>query len=304
MINYLLRHAQVLFYSLGQLARTPFASLTTIAVIAISLALPGGLYVLLDNVQRASSAWDGAAQLSVFLKRDSSERVGQALAQKIRARAEIASVDYISREAALAEFKRLSGFGEALNALNSNPLPAVLAIRPKTTHSDAATLATLKKELQAMNEVEWVQLDLDWIKRLNAIVELARRGVWLLAGLLALAVALIVGNTIRLAVLNRRTEIEVIKLIGGTDAFIRRPFLYSGLIQGLCGALCAWALLAVVLLLLAGPVQDLAGLYGSRFELRGLGFEAGLTLIGVGALLGWLGARLAVGRHLRAIEPA
>lgn len=303
MISYLLRHLQVLFYSLGQLARTPFASLTTIAVIGVSLALPGGLYVLLDNMQRVSGAWDSAAQLSVFLKRDTSERAAQALAQKIRARTEIASVQYISREAALAEFKRLSGFGEALNALDNNPLPAVLVIRPKTTHSDAVTLDTLKKELQAMSEVEWVQLDLDWIKRLNAIVELARRGVWLLAGILALAVALTVGNTIRLAVLNRRTEIEIIKLIGGTDAFIRRPFLYSGLLQGLCGALCAWALLALVLALLAGPVQDLAGLYGSRFELGGLTGEAGLAMLALGALLGWLGARLAVGRHLRANEP-
>ncbi len=304
MINYLLRHAQVLFYSLGQLVRTPFGTLTTVAVIGITLALPAGLYVLLDNMQRLSGAWDSAAQLSVFLKRDSSERAAQALGQKIRARAEIASVQYISSDAALAEFKRLSGFGKALSALPNNPLPAVLVIRPKPAHSDAVTLETLKKEFQSMSEVEWVQLDLEWIKRLNAIVDLARRGVWLLAGLLSLAVALIVGNTIRLAVLSRRTEIEIIKLIGGTDSFIRRPFLYTGLLQGLCGALCAWALLALVLALLAGPVQDLAALYGSRFELHGLSAEAGLGLLALGTLLGWLGARLAVGRHLRAIEPS
>jgi len=304
MINYLLRHAQVLFYSLGQMARTPFSSLATVAVIAITLALPAGLFVLLDNVQRLSGTWDGTAQLSVFLKRDSSERAALALAEKIRTRAEIAAVQYISRDAALAEFKHLSGFGEALNALADNPLPAVLVIRPKPAHSDAATLDALKSEFQSMREVEWVQLDLEWIKRLNAIVDLARRGLWLLTGLLALAVALIVGNTIRLAVLNRRTEIEIVKLIGGTDAFIRRPFLYTGLLQGLCGALCAWGLLALLLALLGGPVQDLAALYGSRFELYGLNSEAGLGLLAMGALLGWLGARLAVGRHLRAIEPA
>ncbi|MBI5612162.1 MAG: cell division protein FtsX [Gammaproteobacteria bacterium] len=303
MTSYLLRHLQVLFYSLGQLARTPFASLVTVAVIGISLALPAGLYVLLDNMQRVSGAWDGAAQLSVFLKRDVSERAGLALAQKIRARPEIASVNYISREAALAEFKRLSGFGNALNALDGNPLPAVLAIRPASPHADAATLARLGKDLQAMGEVELVQLDLDWIKRLNAILDLARHGVWLLATVLALALTLIVGNTIRLAVLGRRTEIEIIKLVGGTDAFIRRPFLYSGLLQGLGGALCAWALLALVLALLAAPVQELAALYGSRFELRGLDVSAGLALLALGALLGWLGSRLAVGRHLRAIEP-
>ena len=304
MINYLLRHAQVLFYSLGQLARSPFGSLATVAVIAITLALPTGLYVLLDNVQRLSGAWDSAAQLSVFLKRDGSERAALALADKIRARPEVASVQYISRDAALAEFKRLSGFGEALSALTHNPLPAVLVVRPKPTHNDATTLDTLKKYFHSVKEVEWVQLDLEWIKRLNAIVDLARRGLWLLAGLLALAVALIVGNTIRLAVLNRRTEIEIVKLIGGTDAFIRRPFLYTGLWQGLFGAVCAWAVLALLLALLADPVQELAALYGSRFELRGLNAEAGLGLLAVGAVLGWLGARLAVGRHLWAIEPA
>ncbi len=304
MKTYLLRHLQVLFYSLGQLARAPFASLVAVAMIGISLALPAGLYVLLENVQRVSGAWDDAAQLSVFLKRDIGERTAQALAQKIRARPEIASVQYISREAALAEFKRLSGFGAALNALDSNPLPAVLAIRPATAHGDAATLDRLGKDLQAMREVELVQLDLDWIKRLNAIIELARRGVWLLAAVLALALTLIVGNTIRLAVLGHRTEIEIIKLVGGTDAFIRRPFLYSGLLQGLGGAFCAWALLALVLALLAAPVHDLAALYGSRFELRGLDGQAGLVLLGLGALLGWLGSRLAVGRHLRAIEPS
>ncbi len=303
MMNYLLRHLQVLFFTLGQLARAPFASLVAAAVIGISLALPAGLYVLLDNMQRVSGAWDGAAQLSVFLKRDVSERAGQALAEKIRARPEIASVQYISREAALAEFKRLSGFGAALNALDGNPLPAVLAIRPASAHADAATFDRLGKDLQAMREVELVQIDLDWIKRLNAIIELARRGVWLLAAVLALALTLIVGNTIRLAVLGRRTEIEIIKLVGGTDAFIRRPFLYSGLLQGLGGALVAWALLALVLALLAAPVQDLAALYGSRFELRGLDGQAGLVLLVLGAGLGWLGSRLAVGRHLRAIEP-
>jgi len=304
MNSYLLRHLQVLFYSLGQLARTPLATLVTVAVIGISLALPAGLYVLLENMQRVSGAWDGAAQLSVFLKRDVSERAGQTLAQKVRARPEIASVQYISREAALTEFKRLSGFGTALNALDSNPLPAVLAIRPAAAHGDAATLDRLGKDLQAMNEVEMVQLDLDWIKRLNAIIELARHGVWLLAAVLMLALTLIVGNTIRLAVLSRRTEIEVIKLVGGTDAFIRRPFLYSGLLQGLGGALCAWALLALVLALLAAPVQDLAALYGSRYELHGLDGQAGLVLLALGALLGWLGSRLAVGRHLRDIEPS
>ena len=151
--------------------------------------------------------------------------------------------------------------------------------------------------------VAQAQFDLEWVRRLDAILRLAQRGVLILALLLGIAVLLVVGNTIRLAILSRRAEIEVIKLIGGTDAFIRRPFLYAGLFQGLFGGLLAWILVAASLALLAGPVRDLAGLYGSGFELAGLGLRAGAILLLGGAFLGWTGSRLAVGRHLRAIEP-
>ncbi len=304
MKSYVLRHLQVFFYSIGELARAPFAAFTTIAVIGITLALPAALYVLLGNLQRAGTGWDEGAQISLFLKLDTRETAARALATQVRAMAGVASVHYISRDAALAEFKRLSGFGDALDVLDTNPLPAVLLVRPTPGHGSAVAVEQLVQTLGRLPGVDLAQLDLEWVKRLDAMLRLAQRGVLILASLLAVAVLLVVGNTIRLAILNRRTEIEVIKLIGGTDAFIRRPFLYAGLFQGLLGALLAWFLVFASLILLKGPVQDLAGLYGSRFELVGLGFRSGTGLLLGGAILGWLGSRLAVGRHLRAIEPA
>lgn len=304
MKNYLLRHAQVFFFSLGQLARTPLATAMTIAVIGITLALPTGLYVMLDNFQRAVGGWDMGVQVSLFLKSEVSDNEAQRIAEQIRRREDVAAVQYISREAALTEFKRLSGFGEVLDLLDGNPLPSVLSVRPAAEYAQPGKIEELVRQLGEMRGIDLAQLDLDWVKRLNAILSLAQRGVWILAALLGLAVLLIVGNTIRLAVLNRRTEIEVIKLIGGTDTFIRRPFLYAGLTQGLLGALTAWILLAASLAILSGPAAELASLYGSGFRLQGLGLANGATLIAVGALLGWLGSRIAVGRHLREIEPA
>jgi cell division transport system permease protein len=301
--NYLLRHTQVFFYSLGQLTRTPVATFLTVAVIGITLALPASLYVAIENVQRLASGWEDNGQISLFLKQDVAAAAIEKLADKIRRLPAVSWVDYVSREAALTEFKRLSGFGEALNALDRNPLPAVLVVHPAATHTTPDKLQALLKDLRRFNEVDIAQIDLDWVRRLHAMLELARQGVLILAAGLAVAVLLIIGNTIRLAVLNRRDEIEITKLIGGTNAFIRRPFLYTGTLQGLLGALLAWLLVGLGLLLLTDPINNLAGLYGSRFEAENLGILATLTLIGSGGLLGWLGSRLAVGRHLRAIEP-
>ena len=300
-MNYLLRHAQVLFATLGQLARAPLASALTLAVIGIALALPSGLYVMLDNFQRLSAGWDRGAQVSLFLKRDFSEGHALKLAQQLRALPTVSGVDFISREAALAEFKQQSGFGAALNALDSNPLPAVLVVRPAASDNPVA-VETLVATLARLPGVELAQLDIEWLRRLTAILQLAERAVLLLAALLSLAVLLIIGNTIRLAVVNRQTEIEVVQLVGGTAAFIRRPFLYTGLLQGLFGGLLAWVLVDGSLWLLSGPARELAGLYGSHFTLIGLEAGAGISLVAGGAVLGWLGARLAVGQQLRRFE--
>ncbi len=301
--NYLLRHAQVFFFSLGQLTRTPVATFLTIAVIGITLALPASLYVGIVNVQQVAKGWEDNGQISLFLKQDVTAAATEKLADRIRRLPGVAWVDSISRDAALAEFKKLSGFGDALNALERNPLPAVLVVHPSAKHADPDRLQALLKELGRYREVDIAQLDLDWVRRLHAMLDLAQQAVLILAAGLAIAVLLIIGNTIRLAVLNRREEIEITKLIGGTNAFIRRPFLYAGTLQGLLGAVFAWLLVGLALLLLSGPIRSLAGLYGSQFEVENLGFLATLALIGTGGLLGWLGSRLAVGRHLRAIEP-
>ena len=303
MTSYLLRHLQVFFYTLGQLARAPIASLMTIAVIAITLALPTGLYLLIENVQRMSTGLDGGAKISLFLKADVDDAAAAQLSERIRQTLEVATVEYISPKQALAEFKRLSGFGETLDTLAHNPLPPVLIVQPSIAFDTPQKLDDLVNRLRANAEVGLAQLDLQWVKRLHGLLQIARRGVWLLSVSLALAVVLIIGNTIRLAVLSRREEIEVIKLVGGTNAFIRRPFLYTGLLQGAVGALAAWALMSLCLSLLAGPIGAVADLYASNFRAEGLGSYGIAILVGVGALLGWLGSRIAVGRHLGNLEP-
>jgi cell division transport system permease protein len=303
MTQYLLRHAQVLFATLGGFARAPFATLMTVAVIGVTLALPGALYVLVHNLQRAGGGLEAGGQISLFLRADAGARAGQALAGRLRARDEIARVDYLSPEAALEEFRQASGFGAALDALERNPLPAVLVVQAAEPARAPERLRALAREFGALPEVEHAQLDLEWVQRLHALLRLAERAVWLLAGLLGLAVLLIVGNTVRLAVLARREEIAIVKLVGGTDAFIRRPFLYAGLLHGLAGAALAWLLITASLLLLGGPVAELAGLYGAEFRVSGFGTGPGLTLLALGSGLGWLGSRIAVGRHLRTVEP-
>lgn len=300
--TYFRRHADVLRQTGAQLVRAPVAAAMTIAVIGITLALPAGLYLFIANLERMSQGWDTGGQVSLFLKRETSEAVAEKLARQVSALPSVARVDYISPRHALAEFTRLSGFGEALAVLDDNPLPPVLTVHPNPDATPEA-IAALVEELRGLKAVESAQLDLEWVRRLHALLGIARRGALLLAGLLGMAALLTVGNTIRLAIMNRRDEIEVMKLMGGTNAFIRRPFLYSGLAHGLLGAVAAWLILALVLLLLEGPITEMAALYGSDLEIEGLGLKGSGLLLAVGALLGWIGSRISVGRHLRAIEP-
>jgi cell division transport system permease protein len=301
--TYARRHAYVLAGTLAQLVRAPLASVMTVAVIGITLALPTGLYLLIDNLARMSAGWDAGGQISLFLKRDTADAAAERLVQRVRRLPGVARVEYVSRHQALTEFKRLSGFGEALDLLDHNPLPAVLIVHPSGATAPAAA-RTLLAQLSALEAVESAQLDLEWVQRLHALLAIAERAVWVLGGLLGLAALLTVGNTIRLAVLNRRDEIEVMKLMGGTNAFIRRPFLYAGLIQGLLGAATTWLILALALLLLEEPIAELAALYGSDLRIEGLSPRASAALLGLGALLGWVGSRIAVSRHLHRIQPA
>jgi len=272
-------------------------------VIGIALALPSGLYVLTGNLQRLSTQWDGGASLSLFLRHEVTTGQAGALADKLRQWPEIEQLRLITPQEALVEFRELSGFGDTLDTLDENPLPAVLAIKPADSAAQAEPAAALLERLRALPEVDLAQLDLQWVKRFNAIVDIVQRSIWVLASLLGLAVLLVTGNTIRLEIQNRREEIEITKLIGATSAFIRRPFLYSGLLYGLGGALLAAVLVELAFLQLNSPVRQLAGLYESSFRLQMLSFSESLTLLAAGSLLGLLGAWLAVGRHLADIEP-
>jgi cell division transport system permease protein len=301
---YLRLHAQVALDSLRRLVRSPVAALMTAAVLGIALALPSSLYLLLDNLHRVSGSWDDQASLSVFLKDRVPAAQRDQLANRVRGWQEVASVQTITPEQALEEFSTRSGFADALEALDDNPLPALLVVVPKPAFTGPEAAAELQKKLKLLPEVDQAQLDLEWVQRLNAMIEIARRGVLLISGLLALAVLLVIGNTIRLEIQNRHDEIVVTKLIGATNGFVRRPFLYSGLWYGLFGALLAWLLVTGGFRLLAGPVASLAGLYQSDFALESQPVLSLGLLLASGILLGLLGSWLAVGRHLSAIEPS
>ena len=284
--HYFELHLQNGIGALGRLARQPVATVLTLLVIAIALALPAGLRILIDNAGTLSSSWQRAADFTVYLKTDVPHDRAQAFAAKLEARPDVGAVQLIDRDAALAEFRRQSGFGDALDALEGNPLPDTLVVRPKTGLD--ADVAAMAREIERLPETDVVQVDTQWVERLRAIVRLAERVVDLATGLLALAVAVVIGNTIRLEINNRSVEIEVTKLVGGTDAFIRRPFLYLGAWYGLGGAAIAELVLFVALLGIAAPVRRLAGLYGSSFALRSLTLEEHGLLVAGGALLGWL----------------
>lgn len=300
--HYLALHAQNLLGALGRMARQPVGSLMTIVVIAIALALPTGLRVLLNNAQILSGSWDGAIDFTVYLKLDVDTARAEELTRDVQAREDVTQTVFISRSEALAEFRAYSGFGEALDVLDENPLPHALIVRPAS--GDKADVEALAGALALMPETDFVQLDTAWVERLNGILDLARRVVDMATILLSLAVVLIIGNTIRLEINNRREEIQVVKLVGGSDGFIRRPFLYMGFFYGLAGAAMAALTVTLSLSLLASPTHALAQLYGSSFNLAGLTWLQTLLLLGSGALLGWAGAGVAAARHLRAIEPS
>jgi cell division transport system permease protein len=300
---YFARHAQTLVGSLGRIVHHPFATLMTLGVVAVALALPLFLNLLLANVRTATGNWNEAFDLSVYMSKKAGAARTASVAKQLRQRGDVAAVRVITAEQAMAEFRDDSGFGKALDALGDNPLPDTLVVTPTLAASTPAGTAALKGAITALADVQTVQLDTEWVKRLHAMLDILRRVVLLTGGLLGAGVVLIVGNTIRLDILNRRTEIEVMKLVGASDGFARRPFLYSGVWYGLGGGLLAWILVAVATAALARPVESLAKLYGSQFRLEGLGMTTGLLLLVLASSLAWLGSWLAATRHIHGIEP-
>jgi cell division transport system permease protein len=297
------RHLHALLGSLGRLVRNPLATLLTLLVIALALALPTALRLFVTNAQTATGNFANAIDLSVFLKTDVPLLKAQQLAQAAQRRHDVASVTLIPADKGLEDFRTYSGFGDALVALKENPLPHVLHVRPRPEDSSAAALDALRTYFSAWPEVDLVQIDSEWVMRFNAILEVLRRLLLIAAVLLGVGVLAVVGNTIRLEIAARRAEIEVTKLVGGSNAFVRRPFLYTGVLYGLGGALLAWGIIAVTVAVLGEPVATLARLYGSRYLLHGPApLDVGI-LLGAGAVLGWLGAWISAARHLRSIEP-
>jgi len=299
---YLSHHRHSAKDSLQRLLGNPLQSLLTWLVLAVALALPAILLVSMNNLQALGQRWDGAPQMSVFINPRAQKAAIEGIQQRIEKREGVERVEYISPQQALSDFESQSNLGSALRSLEANPLPPALVITPMPELS-AKALAVLGAELNAMPAVDEVVFDQAWVQRLHEILRLGEVISLSLGALLALGVILVIGNTVRLAIESRREEIVIIKLVGGTNAFVRRPFLYTGLWYGGGGGLLALLLLVSGLQWVSAPVATLAALYGSEFTLQGLGFTGGLLLISVASLIGWLGAWLAVGRHLGEIEP-
>lgn len=273
-----------------------------VLVIAVTLAIPAALNLVIKNVNSVSEGWDNALDFSIFLQDGLSENEAQNLAQLIRQRADVAAVEVIAASDALEEFKKQSGFGEALDQLGENPLPHTLVVRPSPANT-AQSMTLLQEELGNLPEADAVQVDTEWVQRFHAIVDIVRQAITIGASLLGIAIIVIIGNTIRLDIQNRREEIEVTKLIGASNAFVRRPFLWSGFWYGLLGGLLALALVQYGLFLLQEPVSRLAGLYQSGIVVMNLSGVEMLSILGIGIALGLTGSWFAATRHMRQIEP-
>jgi cell division transport system permease protein len=297
------RHGHALVSTAGHLGRHGLATVLTVVVMGLALALPLALNVLVRNVRDATGDFSEAVGLSVYLKPEVSEQKARQLTKIAAERTGVASATLITASEALAEFRTQSGLGTALDSLPDNPLPNVLTIRPAPDAASPSQLEALRSYLLAWPEVDSVQLDRDWVLRFSALLELLRRVVLITALLLGAGVIAVVGNTIRLEILNRRNEIEVTKLVGGTNAFVRRPLLYAGTLYGLLAGLIGWGLVAIARASLAPAALRLAAAYGSAFELRGPDLTELGALLLTGMALGWLGAWIAAARQLARIEP-
>jgi cell division transport system permease protein len=297
----LIEHLRVLNFTLRRLLLTPNATLLNILIIGIALSLPVGGYVLLKSVQSLGSQIAGTPQVSVFLTIGTGAGDIERIGEKLKQHPGIKHIEYVSREVALKKLQQSTGMADVIGGLSQNPLPDAFVVYPKEGNLKA--LEALRDELKTWQHFEYVQLDSAWVHKLEALLGFGRMAVVILAALLSFALIAITFNTIRLQILTRREEIEVAKLIGATDAFIRRPFLYFGLTQGLLGGIAAWLLVAISLQLLNHQVDALTQLYASNFSLQHLSIGDSVTLLGFSAYLGWLGAWFSVSQHLWQIEP-
>jgi cell division transport system permease protein len=301
--SYLISHVETAKEALRRMRRAPFAMVLTLLVIAATLALPTSFHVLVKNLRRIGGDLEATNEISLYLKPDLSNDAGRRLADKLKNHAQIAETRLVTKEAGIEQLKTYSGFGEALSALNFNPLPVVIGIRPRDSLARPEQVERLVAELKALPEADLVQSDIQWMRRLHAMLQVAERSFGVLGALLSAAVVFIIGNTIRLELYGRREEIIVQKLLGATDRFIRRPFLYAGFWFGFLGSIGAWIVVGIMLLIVKAPIRQLNVLYGSDFSLAFLGFQETMALIGIACFLGIAGAFAVLIQHLRDVRP-
>ena len=301
MKNWLIQHVHVLLFTLRRLRATPLPSLLNILVIGIALSLPAGLYVLLQNIQSLAKQAVGKPQISVFLNMNASQDDIARIGKQLQQHDAVGTIGFVPRDQALEQLKQTTGMADVIGGMAQNPLPDAYIVYPK--NPGAQGLEALRDELQKWPKIEHVQLDSAWAHKLEALLKFGRLAVLILAVLLSFALVAVTFNTIRLQILTQRDEIEVSGLIGATHAFIRRPFLYFGLLQGLLGGAAAWLIIAASLALLNNNLAGLAQLYASSFTLHPPSAGDSLTLLLFSAYLGWLGAWLSVAQHLWQIEP-
>lgn len=301
MMAWLAHHRQALANTLARMGKTPFATLFALIAIGVALSLPVGLFVLLGNLTRLADHLPAQLEISVFMQQDAGNAAITAMRQRLEARSDLSEFRFVPRATALADLSRQAGISDLTAGLDNNPLPDAWVLTPVQSSPDR--IARIASEIRDWPEIARVQDDTLWAQRLTALLRLGRDLIWILAILLGTALVAVSGNTIRLQILTRRDEIEVSRLIGATDRYIRRPFLYFGIVQGILGGAVAWGMVSISVYLLSQPAHTLAALYASSFQLRGLDGIDTLALLASSAALGGLGAYIAVHRSLRLIEP-
>lgn len=296
-------HFQSISQSLNLFSRKPFATMMTIIVIGIALALPALFWVLTDNITRQMGGWQKGGRISLYLKLAMTKEEQTTLLKKIQGTQGVGQVTLITAEDGLNQLTKQEGMHDIMRYLPENPLPAVIEVIPSLSIDSKAKLDLLSRQLQSYPHVEQAKLDMEWISRLSVVLGFVTKLANTLLALLALAVVLIIGNTLRLAIHNRHEEIQILKLIGATDSFILRPFLYTGVLYGLAGALVAVLLVNIFILSLGMAVNRLVVVYQMHYPLTGLSIRQILLLVIFAIILGWIGALLSVKRQIASIEP-
>lgn len=302
-IMFFVSHFRQALSSLGELWRDPIASLMTIGVLGLSITLPSTFYVLVKNAEQISTGWDQASEITLFLQDDTEAKDVNQLITRLQLWPEVDTVVHISAQQGLNEFQQQSGLGDALDYLEENPLPDVILVKPGSKFTQPTAATKLLEKLEAERFVESGKLDIKWLERLHGFLNIAKEIIYAVALLLFLAVILIIGNTIRLNILSKRDEILVMKLVGATDAFIHRPFMYTGIWFGLLGGLIAWFAVIILLWWLDGSIVALTAQYEQQFDLTGMDAVTLLIMLGVSISLGLIGSMISVHRHVRSIEP-